>query len=540
MQNRGWNVFLSHWNDRLFNLSRRPLLASVCQLLTHIYIIFTVSGAGATQPTCEFEASKPVARFLRTLQSGVKEGVIPVAHLQWMIAQSGPTNPMRSNRRPENLEFKRSFARELPLLSGADWSFVMEQARGIEREVNDRHAQRQEAVSSTINVYNIVSADFEFPVGEHFVQLYVSSNGEPFILMSEHDQLQIYSIANGKKLTLGRQPHYGKFEFDFFETSQGKILFAVNSPESLRVIDLRSGQTIFDQTRAIAANPLSPLIYEEQGILSVILGLKENKLMERDALVPVKRIQFFPDQDKVSEENFVGPSRVVRLKDGHLYGHSLSGKTLTRSLGEMNIRLVDLTIGQELFSLNGVQGNPDNYSPALVFSSGPKLLMRAIGKPWSLVDPANRQLKPLIFENGLENARGFFNHGDRVLQARFSGLDRPPAKMLIKNILSGDETWIDVGLKDNRADTSSDPNGVMTSFATFAHVWELQFDQQVRLHLYNLDTGELNSLDVPKALQGRDFKLFYNGSDRRILMIGRPTGKPWQLLQVYGPERHQR
>lgn len=494
-------------------------------------LLLTFMLASSASYACEFEMSKSSVRFLRTLRTGITEGVVTPEDLNWMIEQPAPVLPVRAPRIPENLSFIQKLRREIPHITPKQWPHVVNQVREVAKGLTEERALRQGAIDTTKYIYQMLPSGFNFPRGEMVARLFVSSRGEPFIVTYTDEDSYLYNFATGSKLLLPEKIANGARSIDFFETANGELLFAMISTKGLlTVLNLNSGDTILTANGESELGAFSPLIYEEQGALTVSIGNPTAGVHQSDAHMAFYKVQLqqyetFPSFDQVSY------IPVARLKNGHLYSRSIVGEN-----DKMSIQVVDMTTGQELFHFKDLGGDGVAYSSALLFDTSPKLLITKGAAAWYKFDPTTKAFIPLITRSHLSHT---INHGDQVLLAKL--VDRPykSYQLQVLNVLTNEEKYVDVGFKSGHIPIVAPPDGVQTPKGMLIHSGENRDGVSTKFNLYNLDTDELVSMSyLPNVTETAG--LFYNPTDGRILMINRVGESDWQVHQVYGPERHRR
>ena len=500
----------------------------IWRLFATLVISISVESALATR-ACEADLSTEAARFLRMIPAGLADGSITLENLRWMISQPRPASPFRGDRRVGNLSRKHTVDRAIPHINAKQWEIIVARAIEIEREhLQDQKKVDQARVKSK-SIFSILPTDFEFQNGEAPIQYHITLRGEIFFCTRLRDHTLVYNFSRGTKFKIENQ--LADFNAnDFFEMSDGRLLFTLLSNDRLSVHDARTGDPLvnLDLSDTLGLNQMMPLMYENNGLPVVVLGINNINVKEKLGLQPIYKLILRSGEKTPALQEFSPGGMFVRFPNGHAYAY---GQSPDRIITIHDLKKKKKIWAQPSYSEVGLWASFYSHGPQLMFqnfgpasSSSNVYTLNSTGNGLIAVEfsGSKADLGNLVYPGGeataiqvkAENS----NHTLRILK-------------LMKN----ESTSIPLTFAEGSEVSDESQAGFETPDGLMAMVWETNQGQRVRLHLYNVNKSKMITLTVPhdiKYVQG----VFHNPADGRILMFGGETWDQWRIYQIFGPD----
>ena len=459
-------------------------------------LIISAQAQAQAQSPCEAGLHKPARRFLRTLRSAVVTGDVTADHLRWMVEQPEPADPTGwRDLQVGNLAFRNSFRREIPQIDTAQWKLLVTQAQQIEVKKKTEQVQVAQAQASTEYIPAVLP-DFTFPTGEKVTEYFISSKGELFVATENGNNVFIYNFMTGAKFPLGRDPQFRRAG-DFFESSKGEVFYTLVTNSLLTANNARTQEPILNveiEEKHNTAVHSVPLMYEEKGELNVLFVSESS----RNAKPIVRKVS-------VKEQKFVSVadlthSTAIRRDDGHVYvSTTVVGQNVMKA--EKVIR--DLTLGREVTRFKGTLTEVQRTGLFLVYR------------------------KPLFFIDPDDSANTLFEHEGKTFSAKTDVVNG----LIIREMPDGPPRILDIDFQYRAQRTES----LQTKDGAVLAVWEGTVEGYKQMNLHFVTSGINFKFFSPPFINIKG--VFQTPKDGRYMMLAQELGRPWQLLQVYGPER---
>lgn len=501
-------------------------------------IIFCIGfSAAAGTKTCEAELSISAQRFLRTLRSGVAQGLIGPEDLQWLASRQQPADPIRQPRNPDTLFLKQKFRANISHISPQQWELVTAEAAALLKSQRNIESKIEEGREVTKHFFGIVPTAFKFPPSIQFLGTFTSTSGETITAFMDGGDTVVQNLSKEKSFRIESALISSPKNFDFFETSAGEILFAMNSTRGLTLHNAQTGEVILDLRADPNYKDTYPLIYESNSTLNIMMvtsGDQEllNATLEPKSGLAFRNLQFAPGQKEplISDAKRFGP--VVRLTNNHLYS-----RNLVELAAQLHVGIYDLTLKKEVLNLGIPHIEKGCTTPLLVFDSGrPKLLLKTRQARWYEVEPGLSTAHELTFLKHVNHAHAFLDFRERATNVRsVSGNDEQA--LFVQNIFGG----IPLKIPLKTVPKSSNLSWQLTSLPTAQGLWtwglEWNNNDCLAIILINLDTQQEVRIELPQTV-GRVWDVYADSSTGKMYAIAGPNGIQWNVVQIYGPERN--
>lgn len=506
----------------------RPL-----RILSLVFACGLGISAMAEKPLCEGDLSTPGTNFLHALRVAVESGDLSTENLAWMIQQPYAVDPILAARRPENLAFKQRMRREIQHITPGQWQVIKNEVREMLENKTGQKYQIDVAADKTQNIFVIRPTGFKFPREQRFIRHFTSSQRETYLLTHDSEHSYIYNLRTNNVIKVsGHAPRFPK-ELDIFETSRGEVLLALVSETDLIVVNALTGETLFSVADKVVT-AYAPLLFESHGLINVALGTPSDvSVLERDALMAKLHVRFTPGQEPT-----IFPihkfAHVVRLKDGHVYGSYFLGRE-----NRLTLELHDYTLDQDILTVRDLNVKLKGFASALIYDHGPKLLINLDSKTWHVFDARRKKLIPLTsVSTGIAIRSLVYPHEEAtniVTLATSKGFE-----IQMQNVLRNSSESVQLPFDPDSAFVSNDEKRrlITTSDGMWTYEWEWKDGRRSKMHLYNLRTKEIVTLDVPQTFD-TVLDIFADANNSRILMPVSYQNSRWELYQVFGPERFQ-
>lgn len=513
----------------------------------------------ASHNACEESASLTSRfAFVKLVKSHIEDHTLPATAIAWLIAQPKASNPVLDQAASiHNHSLRKGFRAVLRKLRPKDWPLVVEDLKSLNEQLAAREKSTASAKAETKNIFSLL---FERPltIQAHaknlFVptKIFVASNGDMFgmarlvprgfVAQGQPGEVTyIMDYTRDQLHSVHSQPE-GKDVPQFYETHDGRIIFADIAGSKLTVVNARTGVKLIDAMPITGGIDPYPLIYETGGQLKVAIPQLETYLpmdSSHVAFLEIVDVASGTINRKVFDD---GLYHAKRLANHHAYIFGL--RTVHDNIVDGRNReavIYDLTTEQYV-TITRFRGFLNSDKEVLIEDQGPKMLLFVNGQENLTSGYYQLNATKGYWEKFLHrlhnNIEQFFvDSSNTAWIARFEHPTGLKPKLSFHKINDPDVvvTWSIPTAEEGKVfsfNTAKTPLGQIFIAAEFAG------RTAITLHIYNFTTQESYSLPIsPQTKLQRIGPAYYVPTENRIFISIIKKDQTWSTLQLWRPDQ---